>query len=149
MRTSGENEILPKNLGADVRSQDRMYRPKYHRGHTTQNVTGDFIFTKPSHNSYFSYSKVVLVIELIESFPQIWRTQIVWNSRKHYSTQVNFNLHMLDVTFHALHANFMCQENMQIYNSHSLYLLHMNSNILRKCCAEYINKVRLVKRTYM
>ena len=38
---------------------------------------------------------------------------------------------------------------MQIYNSHSLYLLHMNSNILRKRYAEYVNKVRLVKRTYM
>jgi hypothetical protein len=43
--TSGENEILPKNLEADVRSRDRTYGPLYHSGHTIQSVTGDFIFT--------------------------------------------------------------------------------------------------------
>jgi hypothetical protein len=35
---------------------------------------------------------------------------------------------------------------MHIYNSYNLYLLHMNSSILRKRCAEYVNKVRLVKK---
>ena len=32
-RTSGENEILPKNLEADVQSRDQTYGPKYHSGH--------------------------------------------------------------------------------------------------------------------
>jgi hypothetical protein len=56
---------------------------------------------------------------------------------------------MLNVIFHALHVYFMYQENMHIYNSQSLYLLHMNSSILRKCYAEFVNKVRLIKRTCM
>ena len=56
---------------------------------------------------------------------------------------------MLDVIFHAFHVYFIYQENLHIYNSHSLYLLHMNSSILKKHCAEYVNKVRLVKRTCM
>ena len=52
---------------------------------------------------------------------------------------------MLNVIFHALHDYLVYQENMQICNSHNLYLLHMNSSILTKCCNEYGNKVRLVK----
>jgi hypothetical protein len=52
---------------------------------------------------------------------------------------------MLDVIFYALHDYFVYQENMYIYNSYNLYLLHMNSSILRKRYAEYVNKVRLVK----
>ena len=31
-RMSKENEVLPKNLGADIRSRDWMYNLKYHRG---------------------------------------------------------------------------------------------------------------------
>jgi hypothetical protein len=69
-RTSGENEILPKNLEVNIWSQDRTYGPKCHSRHTAQSVTGDSIFTKPSHSSYFPYSRVVLVgIRLIEGFP--------------------------------------------------------------------------------
>jgi hypothetical protein len=69
-RTSGENEILPKNLEANIWSQDRTYGPKCHSRHMDQSVTGDYIFTKPSHSSYFPYSRVVLVgIRLIEGFP--------------------------------------------------------------------------------
>ena len=52
---------------------------------------------------------------------------------------------MLNVIFHALHDYFLYQENMHIYNSHSLYLLHMNSSILRKRCVENVYKLRLVK----
>jgi hypothetical protein len=52
---------------------------------------------------------------------------------------------MLNVIFHALHDYFVYLENMYICNSHNLYLLHMNSSILRKCCVEYVNKMRLVK----
>jgi hypothetical protein len=44
-RTSGENEVLPENLGANVRSQDQMYDPKYHSGRMVQSVTADFIFS--------------------------------------------------------------------------------------------------------
>ena len=50
-----------------------------------------------------------------------------------------------DVIFHALHDYFLYQENMHTCNSHNLYLLYMNFSILRKRCAEYVNKVRLVK----
>jgi hypothetical protein len=52
---------------------------------------------------------------------------------------------MLDVIFHALHDYFIYQENMHICNSHNLYLLHINSSILRKHCIKYVNKARLVK----
>ena len=52
---------------------------------------------------------------------------------------------MLDVIFHTLHNYFIYQKNMHICNSHSLYLLHISSIILRKHYAEYVNKVRLVK----
>jgi hypothetical protein len=43
-RMSGENEVLPENLEADVLSQDRTYGPKYHNGRTIQSITGNFIF---------------------------------------------------------------------------------------------------------
>jgi hypothetical protein len=58
---NGENEVLPENLGADVRSEvsQQTYSPE--PGRTVQSVTGDFIFTKPSHNSCFPYSRIVLV----------------------------------------------------------------------------------------
>ena len=52
---------------------------------------------------------------------------------------------MFIVIFHALQDYFVYQENMHICNSHNLYLLHMNSSILRKHYVEYVNKVRLVK----
>jgi hypothetical protein len=74
-RTSGENEVLPENLGADVRSTDIwfevsqwMHGPE--RGHTVQSVTGDFIFTNRHIALCIPYSRVVLVeIGLIEGFP--------------------------------------------------------------------------------
>jgi hypothetical protein len=69
-RTSGENEVLHKNVEADVRSEvsQRAYGPKPRR--TVHNVIGDFIFTKPSNSFCFTYSIVVLVgIKLIEGFP--------------------------------------------------------------------------------
>jgi hypothetical protein len=47
---------------------------------------------------------------------------------------------MLDIIFHALQNYFMCQENMHICNSHNLYLLHMNSNILKKHYANMLIK---------
>ena len=75
---------------------------------------------------------------------------IIYNSLGHYSTQVSFNSYNASLLFfHELHNYFVYQENMHICNSYNLCLLHMNFSILRKCCAEYVNKVRLVKRTYM
>ena len=38
---------------------------------------------------------------------------------------------------------------MHLCNSHNLYLLHMNSNILKKCRAKYVNKVGFVKKKKM
>jgi hypothetical protein len=60
-RTSGENEVLLENLGADVRSEvsQKRYNPKPES--TVQSVIGDFIFTKTSHSSCFPYSIIVLV----------------------------------------------------------------------------------------
>jgi ABC-type uncharacterized transport system permease subunit len=52
---------------------------------------------------------------------------------------------MLNVILYALHDYFVYQENMHICNSRKLYLQHMNFSILRKSCAEYVNKVKLVK----
>jgi hypothetical protein len=40
-----EKKVLPKNLEADVRSQDQMYSLKYHSGHTVQSVKRNFVFT--------------------------------------------------------------------------------------------------------
>jgi hypothetical protein len=40
---SGENEVLPENLGVDVRSQERTYGLETER--MVQSVTRDFIFT--------------------------------------------------------------------------------------------------------
>jgi hypothetical protein len=74
-RMSGENEGLPENLRADVRSEvsQWMYNPQPRR--SVQSVTEDFIFTKPFHSSCFLYSRVVLVeIRLIEGFPQILKS---------------------------------------------------------------------------
>jgi hypothetical protein len=56
-KTSGENEVLLENLEADVWSQDRMYGLE--PGCTIQSVTGNLIFTRPSHSSYFPYSRIV------------------------------------------------------------------------------------------
>jgi hypothetical protein len=66
---SRENEVLPENLGADVQSRDQTYGPECERG---------LYFHQPSHSFCFPYSRVVLVeIELIEGFSQIWRTRII------------------------------------------------------------------------
>jgi hypothetical protein len=61
-----------KTLITDIQSRDRAYSPKCHKRTYSQCMTEDFIFTKPSHGSYFSYSRVVLVnLGLIKGFPQI------------------------------------------------------------------------------
>jgi hypothetical protein len=91
---SRENEVLLENPKADVQFELSQWTYGLEPGHTAQSVTGNFIFTKPSHSSYFPYSRVFLVeIRLIEGFPQIWRTRIVRNFRRRVTTQVSFNLH--------------------------------------------------------
>jgi hypothetical protein len=42
-----------------LKTSKRMYSLEI--GRTVQSVTGDFIFTKPSYNSCFPYSRVDLV----------------------------------------------------------------------------------------
>jgi hypothetical protein len=37
-RTSGENEVLPENLEANVRSRDWTYGPKYHSERTAPSL---------------------------------------------------------------------------------------------------------------
>ena len=37
-RTSGQNEVLPENLEADIQSQDQMYGLKYHNKRTTSST---------------------------------------------------------------------------------------------------------------
>ena len=65
-RTSGENEVLPENLKASLEIERTAPFPDG----TVQSVIGGFIFSKPSHSSYFPYSRVVLVgIGLIKGFP--------------------------------------------------------------------------------
>ena len=79
-------------------------------------VTGKPYFHLQSHSFYFPYFGVVLVeLELIEGFPQIWRTQIFRNIRRCFSIQVSFNSHNAHCYFlHALHIYFVYQENMHI-----------------------------------
>jgi hypothetical protein len=73
-----ETERTVQSIIADVRSECDM----------------GLYFHQPSHSSCFPCFKVILVeIRVIEGFPQIWRTWIIWNSRKHYSIQVSFNSH--------------------------------------------------------
>jgi hypothetical protein len=61
-RTSGENEILPENHGADVRSRDRTYNPKCHNGHTTLDVWP--VCDREPYFHQLSCSSYFLVIEL-------------------------------------------------------------------------------------
>ena len=58
-RTSGENEVLPENLKADVRSEVSQRTCGLEPGRMVQSVTKNFIFTGPSYSSYFPYSRVV------------------------------------------------------------------------------------------
>jgi hypothetical protein len=59
-RTYGRPNLRPK-------VSQQTYGPE--PGHTIQSVTGDFIFTKPSHSSCFPYSREFLVeIGLIKGF---------------------------------------------------------------------------------
>jgi hypothetical protein len=56
-------------MGFSLKTSKWTYGPKCHSKRTAHNVIEDFIFTKPSNNSCFPYSRVVLVgIELIEGF---------------------------------------------------------------------------------
>jgi hypothetical protein len=114
--TSGENEILPENLKAEIRIKVsyRTYSPEPKR--MVQDVTRDIIFIQPSHHSCFPYSRVVLVkIGLIEGFPQIWRTQIVWNSRRHVTTLVSFNSHNACYYFSMHCTTILCTKKTCIF----------------------------------
>jgi hypothetical protein len=70
-------------------------------------------------------------IRLIEGFPHIWETRIVWNTRKCYSTQVSCNSH--NAHYFPCIAQLFCMPKTCIFITLTMYtLLHMNSNILRK-----------------
>jgi hypothetical protein len=100
----------------------------------SQCVTGKPYFHQPSNCSYFPYFKVVLVkLGLIEGFQQIWRTRIFWIFRRRLSIQVSFSSHNAHCYFSMHCTSILCIKKICIfYNSHSLYLLNMNSVILRK-----------------
>jgi hypothetical protein len=100
----------------------------------SQCVVGKPYFHQPSHSSCFPYIRVVLVeLRLIEGFPQIWKTQIFRSFRRRLSIQVSFNSHNAYCYFSMHCTSILCIEKTCIfYNSHSLYLLHMDSVILRK-----------------
>jgi hypothetical protein len=109
----------------DVRPLARMYG---------QCVTGKPYFHQKSHSSRFPYFRVVLVeLGLIEDFLQIWRTWIFQSIQRRFSIHVSFNSHNAHCYFPMHCTSILCIEKTYIfYNSHSLYLLHMNSVILKK-----------------
>jgi hypothetical protein len=110
---------------ADVRPRTRTYG---------QCVAGKSNFHQTSHSSCFPCFRVVLVeLGLTEGFPQIWRTRIFQSFRRHFSIQMSFNSHNVHFYFSMHCTSILCIEKIFIfYNSHSLYLLHINSVILRK-----------------
>jgi hypothetical protein len=99
-----------------------------------QCVTGKPYFHQTSHSSCFPYFRVVLVeLGLIEDFSQIWRTQIFRSIQRRFLIHVIFNSHNAHCYFPMHYTSILCIEKTYIfYNSHSLYLLHMNSVILKK-----------------
>jgi hypothetical protein len=105
-----------------------------------------FYFHQPSYNSYFSYPRVVWIeIGLIEGFSQIWKIRIIWNSQRRVIIQVSFNSHNAQYYFSCT-TQLFCVTRKYTYLQLSQFILaHMNSSILRKHCAEYVNKVGLVK----
>jgi hypothetical protein len=71
-----------RSIIVDVQPQGQTYGPECDKG---------LYFHRLSYTSCFPYSRVVLVeIRLIEDFPQIWRTRIIWNSRRYVMTQLSF-----------------------------------------------------------
>jgi hypothetical protein len=99
-----------------------------------QCAAGKPYFHQMSHSSCFPCFRVVLVeLGLIEGFPQIWGTWIFQNFQKRLPIQVSFNSHNAYCYFPMHYTSILCIEKKCIfYNSHSLYLLHINSVILRK-----------------
>jgi hypothetical protein len=61
---SGENEILPENLRADVRSRDQTYSSKCHSRCTTPSPNVWLVCDKELYFYQPSYSSCFLVIEL-------------------------------------------------------------------------------------
>jgi hypothetical protein len=117
---------IVSKLPALQKTSKQTYDSKCHNGRTpertAQSVTGDFIFTKPTHNSCFPYSRVILVgMGLIEGFPQIWRTWIVRNSRGHYSTQVSFNSHNAHCYFFMHCTTILCTKKTCIFATLTVY----------------------------
>jgi hypothetical protein len=55
---------------------------------------------------------------------------------------------MLNVIFHALHVYFVYKKK-YIFATLIVYTCCTWTLLLRKHCVEYVNKVRLVKRTHM
>jgi hypothetical protein len=94
----------------------------------SQCVTGKPYFHQLSHSSCFPYLRVVLVeLGLIEGFSQIWRTRIFLSFWRRLSIQVSFNSHNAHYYFPMHCTSILYIEKKCIfYNSHSLYLLHMN-----------------------
>ena len=109
--------------------------------------TGKPYFHLPSHSSYFPYFRFILVeLGLIEGFPQIWRTQAFRNIRRRLLIQVSFNLHNAHCYFsHALHIYFIYWKTCIFYNSLFRTYCTRTLSFWEKCCAEYVNQVRLVK----
>jgi hypothetical protein len=99
-----------------------------------QCVIGKPCFLQSSHSSCFPYFRVVLVeLGLIKGFPQIWKTLIFRSIQRRLSIEVSFNSYNAHCYFPMHCTSILCVEKACIFcNSHSLYLLHMNSVILRK-----------------
>jgi hypothetical protein len=109
---------------ADVRPQAQTYG---------QCAAGKPYFHQMSHSSCFPCFRVVLVeLGLIEGFLQIWRTRIFQSFQRRLSIQVSFNSHNAHCYFPCTTRLFYVPSKHAYFTTHSLYLLHKNSIILRK-----------------
>ena len=111
-----ENEVLPENPHSGRTVSRPNVRPVVTRWTYApeprtygQRETGKPYFDLPSHSSCFPYFRVILVqLELIEGFPQIWRTHIFRSIQKRLSIQVSFNSHNAHCYFsYAVHIYFV------------------------------------------
>jgi hypothetical protein len=112
---------------ADLRTQARTY------GHY---VAGKPYFHQTSHSSCFPYFIVVLVeLGLIESFSQIWRTQIFWSFQRHLLIQVSFNSHNAHCYFSCIACLFCVPSKHAYFTTLTIYtyctqLCHFEKNVV-------------------
>ena len=111
-----------------LETSEWTYGPKFER--TIQSVPSNIVLTSCPIAPIFLYRVVLVELELIEGFPKIWGTQIIWNTWRRYTTHVSFNLHNAHYYFSCT-GRLFCVQKTCIFTTLTIYTsLHMNSSIL-------------------